>query len=147
MAGVAIKIQTLIPGKQHDLTENDLVLHLMEERLTAAVLIQLTVEERMQKLATHQRQTPLSTDKGASASFTATSQWHTAAEESGVLFPSRYMQEPLLQTEIEKAQRAFELGHYLLLVNKHRVKSLDEEILLSPGTQVQFLRLLPLVGG
>jgi hypothetical protein len=62
-------------------------------------------------------------------------------------YSDRLLYVPVLQTEIEKALRAFELGRYLLLVNRHRVKALDEEIVLSSGTQIQFLRLIPLVGG
>jgi hypothetical protein len=144
MTVISIEIQITLVGKQPALMENDLVLSLVKERLTVASLIRLIVTECMQKLAAHQSATLLSADKEASASLTSSSQ---GKEESSVLFSSRLLYVPVLQTEIEKALRAFELGRYLLLVNRHRVNALDEEIVLSSGTQIQFLRLIPLVGG
>jgi hypothetical protein len=49
--------------------------------------------------------------------------------------------------QFEKACEAFESNQIVILVNDKQVDSLDEEIELSPGTQVSFLRLALLVGG
>jgi hypothetical protein len=49
------------------------------------------------------------------------------------------------QTEV--ALRAFERGHVLLLVDDRQVEELDQEITLGPGSNVTFLKLVPLVGG
>jgi hypothetical protein len=45
------------------------------------------------------------------------------------------------------ALRAFERGNVLLLVDDRQVQELDDEVVLSPGTSVAFLKLVPLVGG
>ena len=47
----------------------------------------------------------------------------------------------------EKALEAFEQNRVLILVGEHQTESLDEEIEVKPGTEVTFLRLVPLVGG
>ena len=45
------------------------------------------------------------------------------------------------------AVRAFESNGFFVLVDDRQVRSLDESILITPNTQVSFIRLLPLVGG
>jgi hypothetical protein len=47
----------------------------------------------------------------------------------------------------EKALEAFEQNRVLILIGEHQAESLDETIELQPGTEVTFLRLVPLVGG
>ena len=49
--------------------------------------------------------------------------------------------------QFEKSLEAFEQYRVLILVGEHQVESLDEEIEVKPGTEVTFLRLVPLVGG
>ncbi|MFE0424404.1 hypothetical protein [Streptomyces sp. NPDC058953] len=49
--------------------------------------------------------------------------------------------------ETESALRAFERNGFLVLVGERQLTGLDEEIDLRPGTEVTFLRLVPLVGG
>lgn len=47
----------------------------------------------------------------------------------------------------EKALDAFIRRSFLLLVDDRQVQSLDEQIRVDEGTEVVFLRLVPLVGG
>jgi hypothetical protein len=47
----------------------------------------------------------------------------------------------------DKALEAFEGNRFLLLVNDCQAESLDDEIVIEPGTCVSFLKLTPLVGG
>lgn len=49
--------------------------------------------------------------------------------------------------QFEKATEAFDAGRILILVNDKQMTSLEDEIELTPGTDVAFLRLMPLVGG
>src|SRR5262249_30954573 len=49
--------------------------------------------------------------------------------------------------QFQQATDAFEAGRILILVNDRQMSSLDDEIVLSPSTDVAFLRLMPLVGG
>ena len=49
--------------------------------------------------------------------------------------------------QFDKALKAFEQNRVLILIGDRQAGSLDEEIEVKPGTQVTFLRLVPLVGG
>ena len=49
--------------------------------------------------------------------------------------------------QFDRALEAFEGNRVLILVNDRQAESLDEEVVLGPGTRVTFLRLTPLVGG
>jgi hypothetical protein len=51
------------------------------------------------------------------------------------------------KTQFEKACDAFERNGILILVDKHQPMDLDEEVTLSATSTVNFVRLVPLVGG
>lgn len=51
------------------------------------------------------------------------------------------------QGQCRKALEAFERNGFILLVDERQAASLDEMIVVTPQTQVTFLRLVPLVGG
>jgi len=49
--------------------------------------------------------------------------------------------------QFEQSIKAFERRTFLLIVGDRQVEQLDEELMLSPETEVTFLKLVPLVGG
>lgn len=49
--------------------------------------------------------------------------------------------------QYEKALAAFEQNQILILVNERQAESLDEEITITPQSEVSFLKLTLLVGG
>ena len=51
------------------------------------------------------------------------------------------------EPQFEKAIDAFESRQILILVNGTQVDDLEERIEVAPGTEVSFVRLVPLVGG
>ncbi len=51
------------------------------------------------------------------------------------------------EKQFERAIEGFEAHRILILVDEKQVQSLDDEIVITPETNVTFLRLLPLVGG
>jgi hypothetical protein len=51
------------------------------------------------------------------------------------------------EAQYAKAVAAFERNGFILLVDDQQLTELDEEVVVQPGTEVSFLRLLPLVGG
>ena len=51
------------------------------------------------------------------------------------------------EARTEQALRAFAGNGFLLLVGDRQVTGLDDEVELRPGTEVTFLKLVPLVGG
>ncbi|WP_030763242.1 MULTISPECIES: hypothetical protein [unclassified Streptomyces] len=51
------------------------------------------------------------------------------------------------EKQTESALRAFERNGFLVLVGDRQILDLDEEIVLSVGVEVTFLKLVALVGG
>ena len=51
------------------------------------------------------------------------------------------------ERQFEQAVRAFGRNGFLVLVGDRQMEELDEEIELALGTEVTFLKLVPLVGG
>lgn len=49
--------------------------------------------------------------------------------------------------EVAWAQQAFAARAYMIVVNNRRVWDLEEMLHLEPTTQVEFIKILPLVGG
>jgi hypothetical protein len=49
--------------------------------------------------------------------------------------------------QYERALRAFQTNGFLVLAGGRQIESLDEEIDLEIATEVEFLKLVPLVGG
>ena len=48
---------------------------------------------------------------------------------------------------LDQAVQAFQRNGFILLVDDRQLTDLEEEVVLKPGSQVTFLRLIPLVGG
>jgi hypothetical protein len=51
------------------------------------------------------------------------------------------------EEQYDRAVEAFERNGFFMLVDDRQVESLDEEIELKVGTEVSFVKLVPLVGG
>jgi hypothetical protein len=146
MAERCITIQTRLLGGL-EVPAEDQILRVMEERLTAAELIRRVVEERIREITAFQRLAQLAANQSETLLFLAANPTNSGMKSTKPLLPRGTVPPSLPQAEVEKALHAFEARHYLLLVNNQRVKSLDEEIALTAGVQIQFLRLTPLVGG
>ncbi len=131
-------------------------LNVLEERLTVGELIQRTVEEGVREEAMR-RMKSMPPIQGTLPSREAHKRGYLTEEEiaaqhqlgvihmpdqngSGIAMPDAKIQ-------VQKALRAFRVGTYIVLINNQRVKSLDEEIVFTPTTNIQFVRLTPLVGG
>lgn len=48
---------------------------------------------------------------------------------------------------VKTALKAFEAGRYFILFNDTQYEDLDEKVVLTPDSEVVFLRLTPLIGG
>ncbi|TAE72726.1 MAG: hypothetical protein EAZ85_09055 [Bacteroidetes bacterium] len=51
------------------------------------------------------------------------------------------------EKETYKAYQAFESNQLILLVDEVQMKELSTEVLVNPDTNIQFIKLMPLVGG
>ena len=49
--------------------------------------------------------------------------------------------------EIERAQRAFAAREFMIVVDNQRVCDPDEVLVVKPNTCVEFIKILPMVGG
>jgi len=49
--------------------------------------------------------------------------------------------------EVKRAQQAFAARAYMIVVDNRRIWTPDEELTVHPRTQVEFIKILPLVGG
>jgi hypothetical protein len=51
------------------------------------------------------------------------------------------------EMQVYIALEAFKKNGYFVLVDNHQVEKLDEEVQITPQTQVSFIKLTPLIGG
>lgn len=49
--------------------------------------------------------------------------------------------------EVERAQRAFAARGFMVVIDDQRVGDPDEVLAVKPGTRVEFIKILPMVGG
>ena len=49
--------------------------------------------------------------------------------------------------EVERAQRAFAARGFMVVVDDRRVDDPDQTLSVSPDTRVEFIKILPMVGG
>ena len=49
--------------------------------------------------------------------------------------------------EVERAQQAFAAREFMIVVDDQRVCDPDEVLVVSPDTRVEFIKILPMVGG
>ena len=71
----------------------------------------------------------------------------TDAEQTLNGFKLRKGREIDWKQQFDKACDAFERNGFFILVDDRQVEGLDEEIEIRRGTQVSFVKLVPLVGG
>ena len=116
-------------------TLHEFSLEVLTERITASELIRSRVFQEVKDFNVRQPEV-----------FRGLIQ-PTDAEQSlnGSRFPRK--RQINWKTQYERALSAFRAGQILILVDDHQLASLDEEIVVAPGTRVSFLRLTPLVGG
>ena len=61
--------------------------------------------------------------------------------------PGKLDLESSWEIEAEKACVGFQNGQYMILAAGRQLSELDEELILEPEGEVQFIRLIPLIGG
>lgn len=61
--------------------------------------------------------------------------------------PNKFSVNSTWETEAKKAQIAFQKGRFFIIIDNKQVVDLDTSIFLQPDSVVQFIRLVPLIGG
>ena len=115
--------------------KNEWALDLLTERVTARELIRSRV---YQEVSEHNARNP--------GYFRGLVQ---PAEAERVLIGYRIREGRKIdwEAQYEKALAAFQKNGFLLLVDHRQLVDLDEEVVVTSGTEVSFLRLVPLIGG
>ena len=49
--------------------------------------------------------------------------------------------------EVERAQRAFAAREFMVVIDDHRVGDPDEMLVVNSKTRIEFIKILPMVGG
>jgi hypothetical protein len=115
-------------------------LRLASERITARELIRRRTAEEVAQVNQRQNDVRL----GATRSFLIR---HAAVEAKLNTPKSRPIRLFDEREEFEAAVRAFEQNRFVMLFDDRQITDLDEDITVTPTSEMVFLRLVPLVGG
>ena len=110
-----------------------------EPRLALRSIIALKVQVEVEK-ANRDRQKPLP------LSVRYLTDEELLPSRGGTVEPAR-PREVDRDAEVAKALEAFGERRYFVVLDGHRLEDLDEVIALTPASKLQFVRILPLVGG
>jgi len=128
------KVTTIIFGLPTGQRISHVCLTLPVATLTVQELIAYKVRQEVEEFFTHQRPD-------------VSGEYLTPEELLGVTpSASRRVTGPALD-EIGRAQQAFTARAYMIVVDNQRVWEPDTLLTLRPATQVEFIKILPLVGG
>ena len=128
---ITMRDETTAGDKIHELT-----LSLLTEQVTVRELIRSRV---YQEVKDHNVRGALSVFNGLVAPS------DSERQQNG--FRLREPRQIDWKKQFETAVEAFQRNGFIVLVDRQQVVDLDEEVLLRPGSEVSFLKLIPLVGG
>jgi hypothetical protein len=111
-------------------------LRLVSERVTARQVVELRVRGEVARF---------NEDDGADIFRGLVQPTDTEQQLNGFKLKKRRRLDA--EAQVASAFRAFESNGFLMLIGDHQIESLDEKIVVTPGTQVSFIKLVPLVGG
>ena len=132
-----VQVEARIVGSSLDEGLGSVLLSPAKQQLLAADLIRLAVGEQIRELTARRRLSAAETVRALRR------QYQTSGSISSV------PDDPRLDArrEGERALAAFTAGTCLLFVNGEQVRDLTQDVAIGIDTKVQFLRLVPLVGG
>ena len=126
-----LTVVTTIFGLPTGQRQLSMQLTLPEARLTVSDLIACKVRQEVMECVTQQR-------SGRSGEYL------TAEELLGTV----PVAVPItVEDEIVRAQQAFAARAYMIVIDNRRVIHAAEALTLTPATRVEFIKILPLVGG
>jgi hypothetical protein len=114
----------------------DIALEFLTERITVRELIRSRVYQEVQDYNL----------KCAATPFYGLVQPAEIERELNKPRPSRFREIDWKQ-QFEIACEAFEQNRVLILIDNRQAEQLEDEIVITPSTEVTFLKLVPLVGG
>src|SRR5215475_14050844 len=129
-----LTVTTIIFGLPTGQRTSHVCLTLPTTRLPVRELIACKVRQEVEECRTHQR-------PGLSAEYLTPEELLQATEPAASVIPGT------VADEIRRAQEAFEARAYMIVVDNRRIWTSGEQLNLHSKTQVEFIKILPLVGG
>ena len=126
-----LTVTTIIFGLPTGQRLSSVRLALAAARLAVRELIAHKVRREVEECLSHQR-------RGLSGEYLAPEELLGAAASAA---PGP------VEDEVVRAQQAFAVRAYMIVVDNRRVWGLEDMLTLAPTTQVEFIKILPLVGG
>jgi hypothetical protein len=129
-----LTVTTIIFGLPTGQRTSHVCLTLPGATLTVQELIAYKVRQEVEEFCTHQRSD-------------VSGEYLTPEELLGVTTSASRGVTGTASDEIARAQQAFAARAYMIVVDNQRVWEPDTLLTLRPETQVEFIKILPLVGG
>jgi len=129
-----LTVTTIIFGLPTGQSTSHVPLTLPTDTLTVRELIARKVRQEVEECLAHQR-------LGLSGEYLTPEELLQAAGPTASVLPGT------VADEIRRAQQAFAGRAYMIVVDNRRVWTPDEELTLHAKSQVEFIKILPLVGG
>ena len=129
-----LTVTTIIFGLPTGQRISHVSLRLATTTLIVAELIAHKIRQEVEECLAHQR-------SGLSGEYLSPEELLRATGSTASLIPGA------MADEIRRAQQAFEVRAYMIVVDNRRVWTSGEELRLHSKTQVEFIKILPLVGG
>jgi len=145
---LTVSVATLVFGSGK--TERPLPkvhLSLVSQRLSGRDIIANAVREQMKVLLDVHRNDFAHIQKQLNQQYLDQVEIKRQAQEGKIALGKENIKEPDLDKEIERALRAFKNRTYKMFVDGLEVIDPDEICTLTEGTKINFIRLIPLVGG
>lgn len=128
----------------------------LQERVTVGELIGRVVEQQIRELLARRRSEAAARGDDPGIREVIARQYLTVdeirdaiAEGGAVAMPSEGAADEGVDVaeEVARARRAFSRGAFFVVVDGRQVEALDDPVEHGPGTEITFLRVMPLVGG
>jgi hypothetical protein len=129
-----LTVTTIIFGLPTGQRTSHVRLTLPVATLTVQELIAHKVRQEVEEFLTHQRSD-------------VSGEYRTPEELLGVTPSASHGVTGTVSDEIARAQQAFTARAYMIVVDNQRVWEPDTQLTLRPETRVEFIKILPLVGG
>ena len=129
-----LTVTTIIFGLPTGQRTSHVCLTLPATRLPVRELIAYKVRQEVEECRTYQR-------PGLSGEYLTAEELLQATGPAASVIPGA------VTDEIMQAQEAFAARAYMIVVDNQRIWTPDEELALHAQSQVEFIKILPLVGG
>lgn len=127
-----ITVTTIVFGLPQGPRTSQVKVPLPAPMLTLHDLIARKIEQEVAEIHAHQR-------------FGLSGEYLTP--EALVLATETALQPGAIEDEIQRALQAFAARDFMIVIDDRQVWDADAIIAIQPGTQIEFIKILPLVGG